>query len=343
MAARKAGMDVTVVTRRSEASNAIEEAGIEVIPLEMARRGLGPLQLLREVRSVARIYARLQPDIVHHVALRPVVVGGLAARVSGVDSVVSAIAGMGFAFAGSGRKWLATIVRGLLKPALSRGVVIVQNPDDRQAVESLGVDDARVRLIPGAGVDVVRFVPRDEPPEPLVVMLPSRLLWDKGVGEFVAAARTLKGRARFVLAGRPDPGNPASVDETQLASWEEERVIEWWGHRDDMPDTLNQAHVVCLPSYREGLPKVVIEAMACARPVITTDTPGCRDCVRHEDNGLLVPVGDVPALTAAIERLLEDRELRHSLGGRGRERAEKEFSQERVIGETLAIYRELLG
>lgn len=143
--------------------------------------------------------------------------------------------------------------------------------------------------------------------------------------------------------GAPDPGNPASIPESTLYDWEARGLIEWWGAREDMPEVLRLAHIVCLPSYREGMPKVLLEAMACGRPVVTTDAPGCRDCVRHEDNGLLVPVKDAAALASAIERLLDDPALRRRLGARGRERAVEEFSQERVIEATLALYREMLA
>jgi glycosyltransferase involved in cell wall biosynthesis len=227
----------------------------------------------------------------------------------------------------------------LLRLALRRGMVIVQNPDDATAVARLGVIQDRIRLIPGAGVDTVRFQPQPEPEGLPVVMLASRLLWDKGVGEFVAAARKLAGRARFVLVGAPDPDNPASVTEAELRAWVAEGVIEWWGQREDMPATLGAAHLVCLPSYREGMPKVLLEAMACGRAVVTSDAPGCRDCVRDGDNGLLVPVKDVEALAAAIRRLLDDPDLRRRMGARGRERAVNEFAQAIVIEATLALYR----
>lgn len=177
-----------------------------------------------------------------------------------------------------------------------------------------------------------------------MIMLASRLLWDKGVGEFVEAARMLACRARFVLVGAPDPHNPASVTEDDLRVWREEGAIEWWGPQENMPAALAQAHIVCLPSsYGEGMPKVLLEAMACGRAVITTDAPGCRDCVRDGDNGLLVPVRDAQALASAIERLLGDEVLRRRLGERGRERAVTEFAQERVIAATLGVYREALA
>lgn len=339
VAAKQAGFDVTVITRCGAKCEAIRAAGIEVMPFEMERRGLNPLGLAREVIRLARLYRRLQPDIVHHVALRPVVVGGLAARLAGVHGVVSAIAGLGYAFTGGRGGWLGFVLRGLLKAALARGMVVVQNPDDFDAVVGLGVERERIHLIPGAGVDVERFSPRPEPDGRPVVMLASRLLWDKGVGEFVAAARMLAGRARFVLVGAPDPGNPASLSEAEVRRWVEEGVIEWWGVRDNMPEVLGKAHLVCLPSYREGLPKVLLEAMACGRAVVTTDAPGCRDCVRDGDNGLLVPVGDAGALAAAIRRLLDDPDLRRRMGARGRERAVNEFAQAIVIETTLALYR----
>jgi len=343
VAAKEAGFDVTVITRCGMKCNDIRAAGIEVMPFGMARRGLNPLGLMREVLGVARLYRRIQPDIVHHVALRPVVVGGMAARLAGVGLVVSAIAGLGYAFTAGRGGWLAGVLRSLLRLALARGAVIVQNPVDAGFVARLGVADDRIRLIPGAGVDTVRFQPRPEPEGLPVVMLAARLLWDKGVGEFVAAARRLSGRARFVLVGAPDPANPASISEEDIEAWVAEGVIEWWGQREDMAATLAAAHIVCLPSYREGMPKVLLEAMACGRAVVTTDAPGCRDCVRDGDNGLLVPVKDAAELAAAIVRLLDDPDFRRRMGRRGRERAVTEFSQERVIEATLAVYREVLA
>ncbi len=343
LSAKAAGYEVTVITRCSKQCEAIRAQGIEVIPFEMARRGLNPLGLMREVLALACIYRQLKPDIVHHVALRPVVVGGLAARLSGVRRVVSAIAGLGFAFTAGRDGLLQAALRGLLRIALARGAVIVQNADDGAQVKRLGVAVQRLHLIAGAGVDVARFQPQHEPWGTPVVMLASRLLWDKGVGEFVAAARQLRGRARYVLVGAPDEGNPASVAEHDIAAWQGEGVVEWWGHREDMAATLKEASIVCLPSYREGLPKVLLEAMACGKPCITTEAPGCRDAVRDGDNGLLVPVKDANALATAIARLLDDPELRRHMGERGRQRAVEEFSQERVIEATLSVYREVLA
>jgi glycosyltransferase involved in cell wall biosynthesis len=342
VAAKAAGFEVKVITRCIEKAAPIRSAGIDIVPFSMARHGLNPLGLAREVWTLARLYRRLEPDILHHVALRPVIVGGLAAKLAGFGRVVSAIAGLGYAFAAPDRQWLAAMLRWFLRLTLQGGVVIVQNPDDRTAVQDLGVDLSRLKTIPGAGVDVARFARFPEPQGTPVVMLASRLLWDKGVGEFVEAARRLKGRARFVLVGAPDKGNPASVPQAALETWVKEGIVEWWGVRMDMPETLAQAHVVCLPSYREGMPKVLLEAMSVGRACVTTDAPGCRNCVRHGDNGLLVPVKNPEALAEAIARLIDDAEMRRRMGERGRQRAVAEFSSERIHAETLQIYRRLL-
>jgi glycosyltransferase involved in cell wall biosynthesis len=171
------------------------------------------------------------------------------------------------------------------------------------------------------------------------------MLWDKGVGEFVEAARLLKAqgiRARFVLAGMVDEENPAQITERRLRTWQDEGLVEWWGHQDDMRRVLSAAHVVVLPSYREGLPKVLLEAAACARPIVATDVPGCREVVRDGDNGILVPPKDSHALAAAIAKLVQEPALRARMGAQGRALVVKEFSVERIAGETLGLYRELL-
>ncbi|MBX6392709.1 MAG: glycosyltransferase family 4 protein [Burkholderiales bacterium] len=346
IAAKEAGFEVFVATRASEYTAAIRAQGIEVIPFAMARRGLNPLGLLREAFGLAQLYRRLRPDLVHHVALRPVVVGGLAARMAGVPHVVAALTGMGFLFTdGARRHWARRVLEKTLPWLLGRGMTVVQNPTDRALLQKLGIASARIRLIPGSGVDVTTFRPLERAPNPVpIVMLPARMLWDKGVGEFVVAARQLAGRARFVLVGGVDHGNPTAVPEAMLHAWVAEGVVEWWGHQPAMAEVLNQADVVCLPSYyREGMPKVLLEAMACAKPCVTTDSPGCRDCVRHHDNGLLVPARDEAALAAAIAWLLDHPAERQRMGACGRARALAEFAEERIVDETLALYRDVLS
>jgi glycosyltransferase involved in cell wall biosynthesis len=181
---------------------------------------------------------------------------------------------------------------------------------------------------------------------PLIVVLPSRLLWEKGIGEFVEAAKSLKTQgitARFALVGEPDPGNPSSVSAAQLRAWDAEGVVEWWGWRSNMETVIRESHIVCLPSYGEGVPRVLIEAAASGRPIVTTDAPGCREIVRHGVNGFLVPQRDIPALTNALRVLLVNGTLRAALGQNGREIAVKEFSIEKVTRETLDVYRNLLA
>jgi glycosyltransferase involved in cell wall biosynthesis len=345
LAARRRGFDVSVVTRCGKHCQMIRDAGLRVIPFEMNRRGLNPLAVILEAYALAKIYRAEEPDLVHLVALRPVVVGGLAARMAGIFRIVSAVTGMGFLFTDGGRlPWIRRAVQRILPGLLARGLTIVQNSDDQHQLWSFGLARDSMRLIPGAGVDIDRFVPAATGSDIPIVMMASRLLWDKGVGEFVAAARALRFReARFVLVGAIDADNPASIQNADIEQWIREGVVEWWGHSDDMATTIAKADVVCLPSYREGLPKALLEAMACGKPCIATDVPGCREAVRHDDNGLLVPAKDSDSLASAIQRLLDYPDDRLRMGGRGRERAVVEFSAAQVIDATLAVYREVLA
>jgi len=266
-----------------------------------------------------------------------------------VPHVVNAVAGLGWLFTSSGlaARTLRPVICRLLAWLLGapHSCTIVQNPDDFGLLLKMGVPEDRLRLIRGAGVDTEVFTPALESPlEPVTVLLSARMLWAKGVGEFVEAARLLTEagvKARFVLVGDPDPGNPASVPVAVLRAWHGENGVEWWGHRDDMPVVFHTAHIACLPSYREGLPKVLLEAAACGLPIVTTDAPGCREIVRDGDNGFLVPVRDAQALALALRSLIDNVALRAKMGRRAREIVLAEFSQERVIAETLAVYQEL--
>ena len=201
-------------------------------------------------------------------------------------------------------------------------------------------------MIRGVGVNLREFSPRPESGGLPIVLLPSRMLWEKGIGDFVKAAEKLRAQgisARFVLVGSPDPANPTSIPETQLSAWRESGVVEWWRQRDDMSSVYAQSQVVCLPSYREGIPRVLIEAAASGRAIVTTDSPGCREVVRQGENGLLVPPRSPQALADALAVLLADAGLRAQMGARGREIAAREFSEERVVQETMSVYRDLLG
>ncbi len=346
LAAKKAGHDVVVATRPKMRAAEIEMAGIRIVPFEMDRRAMNPLKELVVAFRLARLFREEKPDLVHLVALKPVLVGNLAARIAGVKRRISAVTGLGFLFTDNGRGgFLLPFIQWLLTWTMRGSLVIVQNPDDGVFLKRLGISPKSLRLIRGAGVDLSRFRVLPELKTIPVVMLPSRLLWDKGVGEFVEAARILKARgvmARFVLVGEPDTSNPAAVSKEKIDEWTDEGIVEWWGFQNEMEDILPQANLVCLPSYREGLPKVLLEAMSCERAVITCNVPGCREAVVDGENGLLVPPRDSIALARAIEKLLLDPGFRRSLAKAGRDRARRLFSVEKVVYETLGIYNELL-
>lgn len=344
VAAQAAGYDVVVATRSSQQADVIRNAGIRLIPFALSRRGGNPL---REVFALWRLYRRERPDLIHHVALKPVMFGALAAWLARAPAQVNAVAGLGWLFTSS--RGLVRLARPALRWMLARlldrehSLTIVQNPEDKALLERSGVSSSRLRLIRGAGVNTQIFRPDVPPAGPLCVVLASRMLWDKGVGEFVEAARILSMEgvnARFVLVGDPDPANPASVPESTLRAWNGQHGVEWWGRRDDMPAVLHAAHIACLPSYREGLPKSLLEAAACGLPIVTTDAPGCREVVRDGVNGLLVPVRDAAALAGALRKLIDDPGLRRRMGEQSRLRAETEFGQETVVAQTLAVYRE---
>ena len=348
LAAKEAGYEVIVLTRVTAHGDAIRNAGLTLIPIKMVRRTRSVVGEIAAIGEIARLYRNIKPAVVHHVALKPVIYGSIAARIAGLRNVVNAVAGLGWLFASD--SWRAKVLRRSASAAfrilLGRGQVIVQNPDDRATLIRTGLRADSVRVIRGSGVDLDEFSITPEPAGQPVVMLASRMLWEKGVGEFVDAARALKrsgSMARFVLVGAPDEENPSAVPAATLKAWHDEGAVEWWGRRDDMPEVIQQAHVICLPSfYREGVPKILIEAAASGRAIVTTDTPGCREIVRHEDNGLLVPPRDSAALATAIDRLLRDPDLRQRMAERGRTIAVEEFSIQSVVRETLDVYEELL-
>ncbi len=289
----------------------------------------------------------IAPDVVHLVTIKPVIYGGIAARLAGVPRVVAAISGLGFAFIQRGIAF--TILRGVISVfyRLALGhpgtTVVFQNSADRDTVVRIAkLPIARTTLIRGSGVDLAvnRPVPRTRG-EDVVVTMASRLLRDKGVVEYVDAARRLRGtgvNVRFLLAGDPDPGNPATVTAGELAEWRQLGIVELLGHCDDVNALFAASDVVVLPSYREGMPKVLLEAAACGRAVVTTDVPGCRDAIDPEVTGILVPARDPTALANAIERLARDATLRARYGAAGRALAEREFDLARVVEAHLQLY-----
>jgi len=349
-AAQAEGYDVHVAAPLTPEASVISQKGLHFHPLPINRKGLYVWEEIRSIISLYRLYTSLRPGLVHHVTIKPVLYGGLMSRLTAVPAVVNGVTGLGFVFISRGPKglFLRTVVSRLYRVALrhSNSRVVFQNPEDRDTFVRGGlVDPSSAVLIKGSGVDMMTFAPSPEKPGTPLVVLGGRLLWDKGVGEYVEAARHLRKagvNARFVLVGESDRGNPAAVPRSKLEEWHRSGVVEWWGYHNDMPALIAESHVVCLPSYREGVPKFLIEGAACGRPIVATDVPGCREIVENENNGLLVPPRDWRALADALRRLIADPQLRERMGRRGRELAVSGFSLEKVVGETLALYRELL-
>jgi len=350
-AAEAKGLTVHVATPQDPHVPDLEKRGLVWHELELEGKSTNPIQELQTLIHLCLLYLRIQPDIVHHIAFKGVLYGSIAARLVGVPRVVNAFTGLGHLF--STHNLQVRFVRWIVLQLSRFGFAhpqsrtIFQNPDNIEEFTDRGVlGREQVRLIKGSGVDMNTFEPSPEPDGATVIILASRLVWDKGVREFVEAARFLKREgldARFVLVGKSDPLNPKAVPEAQLKAWNEDGPIEWWGFQEDMPSVFADTHIVCLPSYyREGVPKVLIEAASCERPIVTTDMPGCREIVRDGENGILVPPQDSQALAGALRELILDSGRRKEMGKRGREIAKSEFSIERVVQDTMAVYDELL-
>ncbi len=350
-AARDAGFDVTIATRVTDHGKQIQEEGFHLIPISLFRRSRNPLRELSAIAELVGIYRCVRPHLVHHVAMKPILYGSLAAWVAQVPATLNAFAGLGYLFTNSERQrgglhWLMTAA---LRSAIGRSgsTVLFQNEADRDELVQAGIVRlSHTRVIAGSGIDVTAFSVKPSPQGTPLVVLPSRMLWDKGVGEFVQAARILKGKgvdARFVLVGRCDEDNPADIGWEQLSRWVGEGTIEWWGHRNDMSAVYEGATLVVLPSYREGLPKVLLEAAACGKAIIATDVPGCRDIVQDEVNGVLVPPRDSSTLAMSIANLLLDPHAREAMGVRSREMAVAKWAGPKISEQVLGLYHELLN
>ncbi len=354
LALKARGYELLLISPPGPYGEKLRALGLRWEPVPMDRRSLNPLREAGLLAWLVALFRRERPSLVHGFTIKCAIYGSLSARFAGVPARVNAVAGMGYVFTSTDAKarLLRPVVRTLMHAALggSNARLVLQNPDDVALFERSGVvDKARIRLIPGSGVDCSRFTPRSavrDPGQPLRVLLAARLLWDKGIAEYIAAARRLRSEGRpvrFLLAGDPDPGNPAAVPEDTVRAWADEGVVEWLGHVDNMPGLLADVDMVVLPSYREGLPKGLIEAAACALPLVTTDVPGCREVVSDGVDGLLVPVRDAAALASAIARLQDDPALGRRLGDAARTKVLARFDEGVVIGSTLDVYNELLG
>jgi glycosyltransferase involved in cell wall biosynthesis len=349
LAAKNAGYDVAVVTNcEQRASLAQYEDSLKnftLYHLPFHRSRLNPLAELMTLWRLWRTYRQIRPDIVHQVALKPVLYGTFCAKLLRIPRIINALGGLGYLF--THRSVRSSVIKPIMAIAFRlllncrRCVLILQNSDDADLMAPL-VGNEKIKLIRGSGVDLNEFYPIQEPSSPPVkVLMVSRLLWSKGVGEVVEAAGLLRKEGASIeieIAGEPDPKNPASISAQVLSAWKQEHLVTWLGARKDVAALYQQAHIAVLPSYREGLPKSLLEAAACGKPIITTDVPGCREVVVSGENGLLVPPRDGEALAKAIKTLAEYPEIRVRMGKMSRRKAEQEFDEKKIIEETLAIY-----
>lgn len=347
MEAKRLGYEVTIFAIDTGKGDFIREQGLRFIPIPTSRAGMNIFKELNVLRFFYKIYKKEQPDIIHHVAVKPVTYGSIAAKWAGIKTVVNALSGLGFLFINAEKNKLAhRLVMSVFKYGFSNPNVrfILQNKDDLKMIKQLDVlDENQIFLIKGSGVSLEEFSYREElPADKIQVLLPARMLWDKGVGEFVEAARSLYPKyneiAEFVLAGSVDMGNKAGISQEQLNKWDAEGCIRWVDFQKNMVATLEKSHIVVLPSYREGLPKSLIEACAIGRPIVTTNVPGCRETVDDGVNGFLVENKNPVELAQAIEKLILDKELRLKMGRAARKKAESDFSIENVIERTINIY-----
>ena len=349
-AAQRAGFKVTIITRTNKYKDLIEKEGFHLISIKLVRGGKNLFSELLSFLEILRIYRKEKPDIVHHVALKPILYGTWAARFVRIPCTVNLFAGVTTKF--HAEKWKSLILQKIVDWIFRLGFMggksyaVFQNSFDRQSFLDKGIlKEENTGIISGSGVDIDRFKNSPEPSGIPLVILASRMLWDKGVGEFVKAAKILKQEkvnCRMALVGNPDLENPDPLPKSLIEQWNLEGLVEWWKNREDMPEVFSRSNIVCLPSYHEGCPKVLIEAAACGRAIVATDVPGCREVVSQNENGFLVPVKNPEALAESIKILVQSPKKRAQMGQRGREIAVEKFSEEKVIKKNLDIYNMLL-
>ena len=351
LAARDAGYEVHIASR-SGTIDEVEQLNQELLqfhPISFHRSSMGLWQELETLRELRRLYKEIQPDIVHHVTIKPVLYGTLVARWVGGIQILNAISGLGYFFIAQG--WKSSIRKTLLlwvyRAILhSKKVwILFQNPDDQALFAQYKIIyQEHVFKIKGSGVDLQQFACSSIPKGRIKIILVARMLWDKGVGEFVDSATALKQQgldADFILVGSVDLGNPESISAEQLEEWNRLGAVKWLGERVDISQLLAESHIAVLPSYREGLPKSLIEAAAVGRPIVTTDVPGCREVVKDGENGFLVPAKDAKKLAEGIQKLINNPKLLTSMGKKSRLMAEQEFSIHQIVEQTLKLYKTL--
>ena len=342
------GHDIILISPNGSYVSKLEKAGFCWKEFTLSRHGVNPFAELNTIYRLVKLFFREKPDLIHNFTIKCVLYGSMAAHIAGIKSIVNSVTGRGLLF--SSRNILAILGRPLIKLlyrlSLKYTRVIFQNQTDLDYfVKEHLVLSTQCYLIPGSGVDLDVFKPAPFPKGKPLIILPARMLWEKGILEFIEAAEIVKKagfKARFALIGEPDPGNPNSIPFQKLEKWKKNGVIEWWGWKDDMAKVYQSASVVCLPSsYGEGLAKCLIEAAACGRPLVASDIPGCREVVFHGKNGYLVPVRDPTALAFYIEKLLNDRDLALRMGNYSRVMASKQFSAKKIVKDTINTYNSI--
>ncbi len=354
LAAKKNGFSIYVCANSNKHKNIIENHGIKFIPLPYNRKNINPVYELYTLLRVILVYRSIKPDIAHHIAAKPIVYGSIAARICKIKSVINAPVGLGFVFTSQSikAKILRPILKFLFKCFLNthhgnnrRNKVILENNDDRNYFIKLGALLKKEScVVRGAGVKIKKLKVKRMSSKVIVITLLARMIRDKGIYEFVSAARRLKNQnlnLKFLLVGDVDPLNPTSLKKETLINWQKEEIIDWLGWIDNVEKILEKTDILCLPSYREGLPKALIEGAAKGLPIVTTDTVGCREVVKNGINGYLVPVKDIDELTKKISKLINNKVLRDKMGKESFKFASSKFSEEIINSQTLDIYNEL--
>ena len=339
---RSRGDEVVLLSPPGRYAELLQKEGFRWNIFQIERKGMNPFAELWTIIRLIRFFQKEKPALVHFFTIKPVLYGSIAAHLAGVPTIINAITGLGYIFSDAS-SILRELVKSLYRISLKNTRVIFQNTNDIEVfIHNHLIAPDQAFLIPGSGVDVNLFHQTPEPVGEPIVILAGRLLRSKGIPEFVNAARQIRAEkisARFAIVGEPYPDNPDSIRQEELNSWQQEGVIEIWGWHDDMADVLSKISIVCLPTtYKEGLPRLLVEAGASGRPVVATDIPGCRMIVRNGENGFIVPPGDQNALLNALKILITNPGLRRSMGIRAREIVEQGFSVNQIISETFEVY-----
>ena len=348
-AAINAGYEVAIATKINKHRKVLEDRGVKVFAWKLHRGSLNPIKELIAIFSLYKILSTFKPDIIHAVAQKPVIYAGLARKIYNKASFVGTLGGVGFVFTSKSLKarLLKPILKTLLKLALigKKTRLILQNKDNVSTIENINIINKKnIRLVKGAGVETSKFLPSKIPMKTTIVILPARLLKDKGVREFVEVARNIKSLnidAKFILVGDVDLDNPESIKQIEIDKWVASGIIEQWSRCDNIEKVYKLSSIVCLPSYNEGLPKVLLEAGSCGRPVVAFDVPGCREVIKDGINGFLVDFNDIDGLGVAITKLIEDKKLCEQMGKNGRQIVKLHFSDFIINAQTFSVWEEV--